>query len=157
MMVYLAIGKPTGAVDGVEKVTGNIEFTADITLPGSLWVKVLRSPFPHAIIRSIDISSAVRLPGVAAIVTGQDFPEARVGVRMRDMPVLAIDKVRFTGEPVVAVAAENPDVAELVPGNGFPAQRTAADGGGRKHYASAFGGVDQSPHDEERQEESHEH
>jgi CO/xanthine dehydrogenase Mo-binding subunit len=111
-MVYVAVGKPTAAVDGVGRVTGSTEFTADITLPGSLWVKVLRSPFPHARIHSIDVSSAAQLPGVAAVVTGQDFPEARVGVRMRDMPVLAIDKVRFTGEPVAAVAAESVAAAE---------------------------------------------
>jgi len=111
-MVYVAVGKPTGAVEGAEKVTGGTEFTADITLPGTLWIKVLRSPYPHARIVSIDVAAAAALPGVAMAVTGQDFPDAMVGIRMRDMPVLAVDKVRFSGEPVAAVAAESVDIAE---------------------------------------------
>ncbi|MEE8519302.1 MAG: xanthine dehydrogenase family protein molybdopterin-binding subunit, partial [Dehalococcoidia bacterium] len=112
LMVYVAVGKPIGAVEGAEKVTGGMEFTADLTLPGTLWIKVLRSPHPHARIRSIDTSKAAALPGVAVAVTGKDFPDARVGIRMRDMPVLAVDKVRFSGEPVAAVAAETTDIAE---------------------------------------------
>ena len=111
-MVYVAVGKPTGAVEGAEKVTGGIQYTADITLPGTLWVKLLRSPHPHARIRSIDTSKAAEVPGVALVATGQDFPNARVGVRMRDMPVLAIDKVRFVGDPVAAVAAYTIEIAE---------------------------------------------
>ncbi len=111
-MVYVAVGKPTGAVEGAEKVTGGIQYTADITLPGTLWVKLLRSPHPHARIRSIDTSKASAVPGVAMVATGQDFPTARVGVRMRDMPVLAIDKVRFVGDPVAAVAADTIEIAE---------------------------------------------
>jgi CO/xanthine dehydrogenase Mo-binding subunit len=110
--VYVAVGKPTGAVEGAEKVTGGIQYTADITLPGTLWVKLLRSPHPHARIRSIDTSKASAVPGVAMVATGQDFPNARVGVRMRDMPVLAIDKVRFVGDPVAAVAADTIEIAE---------------------------------------------
>jgi CO/xanthine dehydrogenase Mo-binding subunit len=111
-VVYVAVGKPTGAVEGVEKVTGGTEFTADVTLPGTLWVKVLRSPFPHARIRSIDAAKAAALPGVEMAVTGRDFPNVLVGVRMRDMPVLAVDKVRFAGEPVAAVAADSAEIAE---------------------------------------------
>ena len=111
-MVYATVGKPVGAADGAEKVTGGMKFTADLTPPGTLWVKVLRSPFPHARIQAIDVSKAQALPGVAAAVTGRDFPNALVGIRMRDMPVLAVDKVRFIGEAVAAVAAENSDIAE---------------------------------------------
>ena len=111
-MAYVAVGKRTGAVEGTGKVTGGLQYTADITLPGTQWVKVLRSPYPHARIRSIDTSKAVAVPGVAAIVTGQDFPDAFVGTRMRDMPVLAIGKVRFVGDPVAAVAADSVEIAE---------------------------------------------
>ena len=111
-MVYLAVGKPTGAVEGVEKVTGDTTYAADLTLPGTLWVKLLRSPLPHALIRSVDTTRALALPGVVLAVSGRDLPPAMVGIRMRDMPVLATDKVRFVGEPVAAVAAESPDIAE---------------------------------------------
>jgi CO/xanthine dehydrogenase Mo-binding subunit len=111
-MVYVAVGKPIGAVEGAEKVTGGMEFAADVTLPGTLWVKVLRSPLPHARILSIDTSQAAAFPGVSMVVTGGDFPDALVGIRMRDMPVLAVNKVRFSGEPVAAVAAESLDIAE---------------------------------------------
>ena len=111
-MVYTAVGKPTGAVEGPGKVMGSTQYTADITLPGTLIVKLLRSPHPHARIRSIDTSKAVAFPGVGMVATGQDFPNARVGVRMRDMPVLAIDKVRFVGDPVAAVAADTVEIAE---------------------------------------------
>ena len=73
---------------------------------------MLRSPFPHARIRSIDAAKAAALPGVEMAVTGRDFPNVLVGVRMRDMPVLAVDKVRFAGEPVAAVAADSAEIAE---------------------------------------------
>jgi CO/xanthine dehydrogenase Mo-binding subunit len=111
-MVYVAVGKPTGAVEGAEKVTGGLRYTADVTPPGTQWVKVLRSPHPHARIRSIDTSKAAALPGVAIVATGADFPNAYVGTRMRDMPVLAIGKVRFVGDMVAAVAAESVEIAE---------------------------------------------
>src|SRR5690349_11850558 len=77
-----------------------------------LWAKVLRSPLPHARIVSIDTSRARSLPGVHAVLTGQDLPAVRVGRSHRDMPVLARDKVRFIGEKVAAVAAESVELAE---------------------------------------------
>ena len=77
-----------------------------------LWGKVLRSPFPHARIVSIDTSKARALPGVHAVITGQDIPDRRVGRRLRDFPVLARDRVVFVGEKVAAVAAETLDIAE---------------------------------------------
>ncbi len=100
-------------LDGPEKVTGAARYANDITRPGTLWGKALRSPFPHARIVSIDTAAARALAGVHAVVTGADIPEdVRVGRNMRDMPVLARDKVRFVGEKVVAVAAESLEIAE---------------------------------------------
>jgi CO/xanthine dehydrogenase Mo-binding subunit len=100
-------------VDAPGKVSGTTRYANDLVRPGMLWGKVLRSPLPHARIVSIDTSDAARLPGVHAVLTGQDIPpEVRVGRNMRDMPVLARDKVRFVGEKVVAVAAESEDIAE---------------------------------------------
>ena len=99
-------------IDGYEKLTGEAKYGADITRPGMLWAKVLRSHVPHARIISIDTSRARALPGVRAVLTGMDLPDCRVGRSMRDMPVLARDKVRFIGEKVAAVAAEDRETAE---------------------------------------------
>lgn len=100
-------------VDGPAKVTGAAKYAADLVRPGMLWGKVLRSPVPHARIVSIETSSARALPGVHAVLTGTDIPaEVRVGRNMRDMPVLARDKVRFIGEKVVAVAADTEEIAD---------------------------------------------
>jgi CO/xanthine dehydrogenase Mo-binding subunit len=77
-----------------------------------LWAKVLRSPFPHAKIVNIDSSKVSKMPGVHAVISGKDLPDRRVGRLLRDIPVLARDKVRFVGEKVAAVAAEDPDTAE---------------------------------------------
>jgi carbon-monoxide dehydrogenase large subunit len=77
-----------------------------------LWGKVLRSPFPHAKITNIDTAKAKAVPGVHAVITGRDLPDSRVGRLLRDMPVLARDRVRFAGEKIAAVAAETPEAAE---------------------------------------------
>ena len=107
-----SVGRPTGHVEGPDKVTGHARYTADIGLPGMLWGKCLRSPFPHARIVSIDVSRAKALPGVHAVITGADLPDRRIGRFFLDMPVLARDVVRFVGEKVVAVAAESIDLVE---------------------------------------------
>jgi CO/xanthine dehydrogenase Mo-binding subunit len=107
-----SIGQAAGHVEGPAKVTGRARYSADILLPGMLWGKVLRSPFPHARIVSIDLAAARELPGVHAVLTATDLPEVRIGRFLRDIPVLARDRVRFIGEKVVAVAAETPAAAE---------------------------------------------
>ena len=112
MANWLSVGQPIGHVEGPDKVTGRARYTADIALSGMLWGKCLRSPFPHARIRSIDVSRAKALPGVHAVITGADLPDRRLGRFFLDMPVLARDVVRFVGEKVVAVAAESTDIAE---------------------------------------------
>jgi CO/xanthine dehydrogenase Mo-binding subunit len=102
------------ALDGPEKVTGAARFTFDVTFPGMLHAKVLRSPHPHARIVAIDTSRAEALAGVVAIVTGADaikLPDPYYGVAIRDQPVLAIDKVRYVGDMVAAVAAVDEETA----------------------------------------------
>ena len=106
---YRFIGKATPRKDGVEIVTGEAKFIADIKLPKMLFGKVLRSQLPHANIKNIDTSKARRLDGVKAVLTYQDVPEWRGGmpahVRILDR------KVRFVGDAVALVAAETEDVA----------------------------------------------
>ena len=111
-MPHRIVGQSIGRVDGTEKVTGAARFSADVTLPGMIWGKALRSPLPHARIVRIDTSKAKALPGVLAVLTAADLPDVLVGRRMFDMPVLARDRVRFIGEKVAVVAAADPDVAE---------------------------------------------
>ena len=106
------IGQPIGHVEGPAKVTGHAQYAADVTLPGLLWGKCLRSPFPHAHILSIDVTQARQLPGVHAVLTSVDLPATRLGRFLLDIPILARDRVRFVGEKVVAVAADSPDIAE---------------------------------------------
>jgi len=107
-----AIGQSITRGEGPDKVSGKAVYAADISLPGMLWGKVLRSPYPYARIISIDTTEALALPGVHAVVTGQDLPDTKIGRRMIDMPVLAQGVVRFIGEKVAAVAADDPDIAD---------------------------------------------
>lgn len=100
------VGKQVLRVDGVAKVTGQARYTDDFHLPGMLVGKILRSPHAHARIRGIDTSRAEALAGVKAVVTGQDAP-VRYGIlpMAEDEYPLAVDKVRFVGDEVAAVAA----------------------------------------------------
>jgi CO/xanthine dehydrogenase Mo-binding subunit len=111
-MAYTTIGKPLGRIEGPAKVTGQATYSSDVRLPGMLWGKVLRSPLPHARIVRLETRRAERLPGVLAVLTAADLPDVLIGRRVYDMPVLARDRVRFIGEKVAVVAAEDPDVAE---------------------------------------------
>src|SRR5712692_6413399 len=112
MTSFAAIGQPVPQEEGPEKVSGQALYAADLLLPGMLWGKVLRSPYPHANILSIDTAKARQVPGVHAVLTGQDLPDRRVGRLLRDIPVLARDRVLFVGEKVAAVAAETLEAAE---------------------------------------------
>jgi len=101
-------------IDGRQKVRGAVHFTTDFSLPGMVHAKVLRSPHPHARVRSIDASRALEMPGVLAVVTGADISaiaDPFYGVGIRDQPVLAIDKVRYVGDMVAAVVAEDEPTA----------------------------------------------
>jgi CO/xanthine dehydrogenase Mo-binding subunit len=111
-MAYSTIGQPTPRVEGRDKVTGTLSYTADVALPGTLWGRALRSPLPHARIVRLDASQAQQVPGVHAVLTGADVRGIRYGRRLFDVPVLAEERVRFAGERVAAVAAEDRDAAE---------------------------------------------
>ncbi len=104
------IGKPVTRVDGYSKVTGSAVFGSDINLPNQLYGAVYRSPYPHAKILSVDTSAAKKAPGVRAVVTGRERP-ILYGAVVVDEPFLAIDKVRYYGEAVAAVAADTPEQA----------------------------------------------
>jgi xanthine dehydrogenase molybdenum-binding subunit len=108
--------------DGVEKVTGRALYGADYSMPGMLHGKVLRSPYAHAIIKSINVDQALSQPGVYAVITGADFPEVKgvmaqvgelvVNTHHLSLNVMARDKVLYDGHPVAAVAATTKHVAE---------------------------------------------
>src|SRR5262245_2279267 len=95
-------------VDGPEKVSGRAKYTADLVVPGMLAGRIYRSPYSHAEVLDVDVSEALRLPGVKAIVTGADCDKT-FGVLpiARSEHPLARDKVRYRGEPVAAVAADD--------------------------------------------------
>ncbi|HET6318751.1 MAG TPA: xanthine dehydrogenase family protein molybdopterin-binding subunit [Chloroflexota bacterium] len=104
--------EPEYRVEGPLKVTGAARYTADVTMPGMLWLAYTRSPHPHARIVSVDTSAAQAVPGVHAVLTGKDTASARIGRRLQDWPVLATDRVRMVGDRVAAVAAESREAAE---------------------------------------------
>ncbi len=115
------IGKRTIRPDGEDKVTGRAQYAADYKMPGQIHGKVLRSPHPHARIKSIDTSKAMALPGVKAVVTGKDFVDfpvdKAVALGIQDMRwmarnVMAREKALFIGHPVAAVAATSPSIAK---------------------------------------------
>ncbi|HWZ18682.1 MAG TPA: molybdopterin cofactor-binding domain-containing protein [Ktedonobacteraceae bacterium] len=107
------IGAPLPKVDAYAKVTGRALYADDIMLPRMLYGRLLRSPHPHARIIEIDIHRALELPGVLAVITGEDLPQ-RFGIlpSSQDEYALAIDKVRYVGDPVAAVAAVDPDILD---------------------------------------------
>jgi 4-hydroxybenzoyl-CoA reductase subunit alpha len=106
------VGKPFRKVDARAKCTGQTKFADDIFLPRMLYCKILRSHHPHAFIKNIDVSKALATPGVLAVMTGRDLP-IPYGILpvSQDEHALCIDKVRFVGDPVAAVAAIDEDVA----------------------------------------------
>jgi CO/xanthine dehydrogenase Mo-binding subunit len=106
------IGQSVRRVDGVPKVKGEFEYASDLRRDGMLWGATLRSPHPHARIVSIDTSAAVEAPGVRAVLTHADVPGRKTfGLDVQDQPVLAIELVRYAGEAVAIVAAEDPELA----------------------------------------------
>ncbi len=114
MSEYSVVGKRLPRLEGVSKSTGEAFYTDDLNLPRMLHGKILRSPLPHARILNIDASRALALPGVKAVVTGKDTKGAKYGVyaRTSDQQCLAVDKVRYMGDEVAAVAAVDEDTAQ---------------------------------------------
>ncbi len=106
------VGRPLRKIDGLAKATGAAVYADDLSLPGMLHAKTLRSPHPHARVLSVETAEARRLPGVLAVITGQDLP-VRYGILpwTQDETALAVGKVRFVGDPVAAVAAVDEDTA----------------------------------------------
>ena len=111
-MAYKNVGKAIPRLEGADKVSGKTHYAADLAFSTALSAKILRSPLPHARIINIDDSKAQKLRGVRAIISSADIGPVYVGLRMKDMPLLATDRVRYVGEPVAAVAADNDDIAE---------------------------------------------
>jgi len=106
------VGRATPRVEGEIKVTGKALYSADLSLPNILWGRCLRSPIPYGRIKRVDTSKAWQVPGVRAVITGQDVTGMRIGRCIYDTPVLADGLVRFIGEKVAAVAAETRLAAE---------------------------------------------
>ncbi len=105
------VGQNLPRIDGHEKVSGAAIYTIDMVLPRMLHGKIKRSSIPHGKILSIDIQRALKVPGVKAVITAQDVPDVRRSL-VKDIPIFAIDTVRYVGEPVAAVAAEDIEAAE---------------------------------------------
>jgi len=98
--------------DAVPKVTGEFAYSSDLHAAGMLWGHTVRSPHAHARILAIDVSEALALPGVHAVLEHEDVPGQKTyGLEFADQPVLAIDRVRYFGEAVAIVAAEEPEQA----------------------------------------------
>src|SRR5262249_62247911 len=95
MAEFKVVGRAVPRAEGADKVIGRTLYAADVALPGTLWGKILRSPYPHARILRIDTANARKFPGVKAIVTGEDTCGLYIGKQIRDMPVLCWDTVRF--------------------------------------------------------------
>jgi CO/xanthine dehydrogenase Mo-binding subunit len=109
---YQILGRPLPRVDVLDKVTGKAIYTADISFPGMLHLKVLRSSLPHARILAIHTEKAKVYPGVVVVLTSRDIPGTnRTGPNVKDQPALCEDKVRRVGDAVALVAAETPDIA----------------------------------------------
>jgi CO/xanthine dehydrogenase Mo-binding subunit len=108
----LLFDEPEYRVEGPLKVTGAAHYTADVSMPGMLWLAYTRSPRPHAKIVSVDTTAAKQVPGVHAVLTGADVGDVRLGRRLLDWPALAKDRVRMVGDRVAAIAAETKEAAD---------------------------------------------
>jgi CO/xanthine dehydrogenase Mo-binding subunit len=106
------VGRPADAVDGLAKIMGQAKFVGDYQLPDMLHVKVLRSPVPHARIVRLDVTPALKVPGVVAAITSEDFVDHSLwGWPIKDQYILAYQKVLYVGHGIAAVAAETPEAA----------------------------------------------
>ena len=106
------IGNSVARIDALERVTGRANYTADVYLPDMITARVLRSPHPHARILSIDVSKALAMAGVHAILTHENCDVVWTTGDKRNKRYLFNNPVRFVGDPVAAVAAENRNLAE---------------------------------------------
>ena len=148
------VGADIAQLDSDEKLSGRAQYIADLSRPGMLHGAILQSPHAHALIKRYDLSAALALPGVRAIVTGADLdPAHRMGAFIKDEPALAQGKVRYVGEIVAAVAADTEAIARRavrlirVDYEPLPAVLTPADAlapgaplvhEGSEHYVKVF-------------------
>ncbi|HXK28173.1 MAG TPA: xanthine dehydrogenase family protein molybdopterin-binding subunit [Candidatus Binatia bacterium] len=111
---YTVAGTDARRVDGIEKVTGKALYTGDLRLPGMAYAKILRSPLAHARLVKVDASNAMGMNGVIATLTRDDIKDLnyKYGATYKDQSIVAVDKVRYVGDPVAAVLAEDPSIAE---------------------------------------------
>ena len=106
------VGSSARRPDGTPKVTGEFVYSSDLWMDDMIWGVTLRSPHPYARIRSIETAEALAMPGVSAVLTQEDVPGHKFyGLEIVDQPVLAVDVVRYQGEPVALVAADHPEIA----------------------------------------------
>lgn len=107
----VGIGSPRRRQDAHAKVRGEFDYAPDVSDPNMLWGATVRSPHPHALIRRVTLEPAMRMPGVVAVLSARDVPHNAFGMIVADTPVLAEDRVRYVGEPIAIVAAEDPVLA----------------------------------------------
>ncbi|MDR3576124.1 MAG: xanthine dehydrogenase family protein molybdopterin-binding subunit [Anaerolineaceae bacterium] len=113
MTNYQYIGRPATRVDALEKVLGSAKYIGDYQVPGLVFAKALRSPLPHGRITRLDVSPALKIPGVLAAITCDDFVDHGLfGYPVEDMFMLAFQRVRYVGDPIAVVAAENEEALE---------------------------------------------
>ncbi len=113
MTEHQYIGHPATRVDALEKVLGTAKYIGDYTVPGMVYAKALRSPLPHATIKSLDVSPALKVPGVLAAITSEDFVNYGLfGYPVEDMYMLAYLRVRYVGDPIAVIAAESEEALE---------------------------------------------
>lgn len=110
------VGAAVPMIDGIARVTGQIDYALDVQLPGMLHARVLRSPYAHARITHLDASAALEVPGVVAVLTREDLASGAIdplyGTQIKDQPIVALDRVRYIGDIVAAVAADDLASAE---------------------------------------------
>jgi|CXWL01.1.fsa_nt_gi CO/xanthine dehydrogenase Mo-binding subunit len=109
----MAIGKSVPMLDSLARVRGEVDYMVNLRLPNMLVGKIVRSQAPHAKLLKVDAANALQVPGVVAILTGADLGmNAFYGAAIKDQGVVAVDRVRYVGEPIAAIAAENEEAAE---------------------------------------------
>lgn len=109
----MAIGRSVPMLDALARVTGKVDYMINLRLPNTLVGKIIRSQVPHAKLLKVDTANALQVPGVVAVLTGAELgTNALYGAAIKDQGVVAVDRVRYVGEPIAAIAAESMDAAE---------------------------------------------
>ena len=110
---FAVLGKSVVKKDTMEKVLGTARFAADLKMPGMLYGGVLRSTITSGYVKALDASAALAMEGVVCVLTYKDIPgKNRIGIIIKDEPILVDDKIRRYGDAIAVVAAESPDILE---------------------------------------------